>query len=634
MQRLFKVLKQNFHLFFLSFLTVMICLNPGVQAIASPVAPSDSIRIYDSLVRQFKVANNPLALKYSRDALKLAVNSGSEADLALAYKMLGIAFFQTQKDSSYFYYDLAARKADQAGLEDQKAIILYNMAALHNSSNFYTRAITLLDSSIRLAQLHRDYRGISNANNLLGLIKINIHNIESARTHFNTALNLAREHNLYEQMGVALSNLSRSIFEPDPVKSLAFQREALGYLQKVSGTQEEMATILINIGNRFTNPDSALFYYKSAIALAENAHLPRIMIGAYNNMTYSYMDKKDLAAAEHCVRDLAIPIALEADNPDWLCSLYDTYSDVCEAKGDIKMALSMQRKSHKERVRDYRQKAADQVRLLSAQLDLQNKELIIQAEEKKILMQQNQLQRMELVLAIVALLAFVAIFSIFFMQHRNKVRFQKEKIESARRLIEMEETEKGRTARELHDLTGQLVLGISGMIENLDFAEPDLKIEINGRIKDLGASIRRISHRMNRAMFEHFTFSELLTGLCNDYKKLVKLDVQLTLPDNLPELPNELVLHFYRIVQELLTNAGKYAAQGLIEISVGVSNQKLSLEYKDTGPGFASDDKSRLGMGLKNIFERVKLVNGQVELDSSPGNGTRWSFSFPVSTSK
>jgi two-component system NarL family sensor kinase len=135
-------------------------------------------------------------------------------------------------------------------------------------------------------------------------------------------------------------------------------------------------------------------------------------------------------------------------------------------------------------------------------------------------------------------------------------------------------------------------------------------------------------------MFEHFTFPELITGLCNDYQKLVKLNIRLTLPDNLPELPNELVLHFYRIVQELLTNAGKYAAQGQIEVSVDFSNQKLSLEYKDNGPGFSTDDKSRLGMGLKNIFERVKLVNGQADLDSSPGKGTRWSFSFPVSASK
>jgi signal transduction histidine kinase len=508
---------------------------------------------------------------------------------------------------------------------------LYNLAALHNYSNYYTKAITLLDSSIRLAQLHQDYEGISNGYNMLGLIKINTHDYENARQHFLSALNVAREHALNEQIGVSLSNLARSEFEPDPQKSLAFQREALSYLKKARGTEEEMANILINIGNRFTRPDSAKYYYSAALALAEHANLPTITIGAYNNLAYVYIDLGDLKSAEACVRDYAIPVAVAANDHGWLSSLYDTYADVCEAKGDLKMALAMQKKALKERVTDYRQKAADQVRLLSAQLDLQNKELTIQNEERKILRQQNQLQRTELILTIVALVAIIAVFSIFFLQHRNKVRAHQEKIESARKIIEMEESEKGRTARELHDLTGQLVLGISGMIENIDFPEPDLKTEINQRIKELGTSIRRISHRMNRAMIEHFTFSEMIDGLCKDYQKLVGLDISLVVPDTLPELPNDLVLHFYRILQELLTNAGKYARESQIKINIVPEPHGLSLLYEDNGPGFKEKIEGGKGMGMSNVYERVKLMNGTAQVNSEPGKGIRWHIYFPVS---
>jgi signal transduction histidine kinase len=198
----------------------------------------------------------------------------------------------------------------------------------------------------------------------------------------------------------------------------------------------------------------------------------------------------------------------------------------------------------------------------------------------------------------------------------------------------MEEGEKGRTARELHDLTGQLVLGISGMIENIEFPEPELKQEINFRIKDLGSSIRRISHRMSRAMIEHFTFEEMIEGLCKDYQKLVGLRIKLSMQEKLPELPNELVLHFYRILQELLTNAGKYARESEVFVDISRQPNGISLTYSDNGPGLKEGTDISKGMGMRNIHERVKLVNGLATIDSEPGKGIKWNIFFPVSNSK
>lgn len=613
------------------------CIVAGATGGSPPrksVTVADSIQILDSLVNLKKVADNEESIRLARMAIRIAAMQDNPEFRIAAYKMMGIACFQHQKDSSYYYYNRALKLAQETGLEEPLIIILYNLAWLHVVSNYYARAVSLLDSSIRLARVYSDYKGLSNATNMLGLIKINTHEYESAKQHFLIALEIAREHGYFDLMGVALGNLARSQFEPDPDKSMSLQRQALQYLQMVKGMEEEMANILINIGNRYSIPDSAITYYRAAIEIGESASLPIIIMGAYNNMAYSYLDKGDIDGAERCVRDHAIPIALKGEYHDWLSSLYDTYADVYEAKGDLKNALAIQKKAMKERVADYRQKATDQVRLISAQLDLQNMELAIQNEEKKVLMQRNQLQKAELGLAITAMLVILSVFTLIYLQHRNKVKFQTEKIASARRIIEMEESEKGRTARELHDLTGQLVLGISGMIENLDFPEPETKQQITDSIKDLGKSIRQISHRMNRAMLEHFTFSEMVTGLCRDYQKLVGLNIRLSIPEELPDLPNELVLHFYRILQELLTNAGKYAREGEVDIAVSFKNDGLTLGYVDQGPGFPEGSLGKKGMGLQNIFERVKLVNGKAEVFSKPGEGTRWELFFPLQVLK
>lgn len=588
--------------------------------------PGDSLKVLDSLVNINKVSNNPLAVQYAKRALAIARLMNSDEAFVIAYKSLGIAYFQNQKDSSYFYFSSALKLAEDTHLLKQKIIIIYNLAMLYKAASYYKTAIILLDSTIRLAESIKNYSVVSNAYVAIGNIKYGMNDYESAREMYESAFKVAENDSLYMQMGVANANLARKPFEKDTVKSIAILKQALGYLKKVKdgkGAEDEMANVLINIGLKYSNPDSALFYYKSALKLAVNANLPKILMGAYNSMAYCYLDKKDIQMAESCLKDYAIPVALQYKDNDWLSSLHDTYADVCIKLGDYKKAFEMQKKALNERVADNKQKASDQVRLLASLLDLKNKELTIQNEK-------NRLQRVKLWLAITLLLVIASIFVILILQQRNRVKLQKEQIGSARRIIEMEESEKGRIARELHDLTGQLVMGISGTIENIEFPEPEIKDQIKDRIQELGKSIRQISHRMNRAMIEHFTFSELITGLCEDVQRLSGMSIQLEVPEEFPDLPNELVLHFYRITQELLTNATKYARDSQVKIKIIAENGKLTLFYSDNGPGFIIGEKSRSSMGIMNIYERAKLIRGRAFVKSSPGKGTSWEIFFPL----
>ena len=130
-------------------------------------------------------------------------------------------------------------------------------------------------------------------------------------------------------------------------------------------------------------------------------------------------------------------------------------------------------------------------------------------------------------------------------------------------------------------------------------------------------------------MIEHFTFNELILGLCEDIGKLSDMKVDLAIPDEIPALSNETVLHFYRIVQELLTNAGKYAKNSRITINISIERGKLRLFYTDNGAGFHYSPKEKTGMGILNIFERAKLVGGEARLLTAPGKGTTWEITFP-----
>jgi signal transduction histidine kinase len=592
----------------------------------------DSIATLDSLVNLYKSTDPPLAIHYAMNAMKVARITNSPEEMTSAYMLMAMVHFNKKKDSSFYYNNLALTIADSAGLTAKMVPILYNIAMIHSAAHDFKQAITLLDSSVALAQVVNDPMGMARGYNELGNIKVIIHDSLSlidAQKMYTIALEIATKANLKLQQSVALGSLAR--LDSDVKSAISKLKIAMGLLKGIRGAEEEMARFLINIGDRYYNvPDSAIYYNLAAIQLCSEGSAPDIIMAAYNNLAYNYLDKRNYVKAEEYLKNHAIPLAEKEGNDDWLSSLNDTYADILAAKGDFANAFKKQKLALQKRNEANIQFGTEQLRLISALLDLKNKELIIQNEQRELLVQKNRIQNMELWLIGLVLLVVSSILFTYLLQQRNKTKLHQEQMASARKLIEMEEGEKGRTARELHDITGQLVMGINSEIENLDLSDLQGKEALQNNIRALGASIRRISHRMNRAMIEHLTFPELIESLCEDVQRFSGLKVKLEMPDPFPELPQEAILHLYRIVQEMLTNASKYALNSDVKITLTTTVNLLTLDYTDNGPGFEKKEKNLSGMGLMNIFERVKLIGGKAIVNSSPGNGTTWNISVPL----
>jgi len=600
----------------------------------TPIDPSkltflkDSIKKLDSLVQVTMISNPVLCMKNAQKALAYARRLKTAEDLVHGYSLMGQAFYKKDKDSSFVYFNKALNLADSAKIDAPKPFLLYNCAMIYYVAKNFKTAMEKMVSCIKLAGPQKDYTTMARAYNVLGNINNDIKNKDDAQKMYDSAYKIAVRHSIPIQIGLSLGNLAR--FEKDPVKAFKLEKEAIRYLIKSKGSEEGLAKIYINMGFRATNPDTALFYFRKALKLTRNNNMPEVEVLAYNNMVYSYLDKGNIKGAEECLIDHAIPLAQKEKNDDWMATLCDSYAEVLVRKGDFKAAAQWQKMAMVKRVSADKSQASEQVRLLGVLLDLKSKELTIQDKQKEILVQQNRLQKTRLGLTITIFMIIGFVFIILWLQQRNRVKLQVQQIQSAKRIIEMEENEKAKIARELHDITGQLVLGITGEIENLDLPDTKVKEEIKSKIKDLGKSIRLISHRMNKAMLEHFTFEELIIGQCEDIKKVVGLKIQLEMPEEPVMLSEEVVLHSYRIVQELITNAGKYARDSYVNIAFQKTASELIINYSDNGPGFDSSLIEKKGMGLMNIFERAKLLNGSAQVTSSPGDGTSWKIKFPL----
>jgi len=588
----------------------------------------DSINILDSLVNTTKESNLSKTFLYAKQALALGKRDKDPEALARAYILMGIAYTKKRNDSSYFYYSEALRFIEKSGLPGLKPSLFYNFSTLYNAAHDYKSMEVLLDSAIRLAAKESNYFVLSNAYNSLGNLKYELHDDPGAKCMFDSSYTISARKGLFEQMGISLGNLA--LFEPNIQKSVQIQKQAIGLLQKSKGSEEAIAMILVNIGLRQISPDSAIKYFKLALNDIGSAGSDEVKIGAFNNLAYSYLDKKDFYNAKICLIAEAIPLAEKDSNFDWMSTLYDSYADVLKTQGNLVDGLIYEKKAFKYRQEADKIQASDQVRLLGVLLEVKNKELTIQAYQQENQNKDNRIQKIKLFFVSFLFLTGAVVFILLLIAQRNKLKLQKQLVTSAKKIIDAEENLKGRIASELHDMITPMYSQLLQQIETTDISGDELKEDLHTKLSVLANRIRQISHRMNKVFIEQVTFFELVRGACDDMQYMTDIPIKLEISEETIELTSETATHSFRIIQELLSNAVKYVKEGTINLSVSVALENLYIIYKDHGPGFDAYKSPNNGIGVMNIMERAKLIGGEATLTTAPGHGTHWRICIPL----
>ena len=623
--------------YFRVIVVILILINSGCRKHGQTLNScnhQDTIELFDSLrkldfkVELFKVINPKLAIVYAKKELLLSKQFKNKKGLVIANLSLGVAYHSSRKDSSFYYFNVANKLTEEGRLHFLKPPIIYNIASLYSSSSDYKNAVLLFDSAIMLGVKYSAFIVASNAENSLGLILKIMQDTASSRKALNKAYKIAFEHNLNIQMGNASANLA--IMEKSNSSRLIKLKHTLPYYVQSEGAEDLVAEVLINIGNYQQNPDSALTYYYNALTIADKGDIKDLKMGIYNDMAYSYLDKGETKLAEDCIIKHALPLAQEIHNADWTATLFDTYADVCLANHNYKKAYANEQHAFISRKTADSIKNSSQVRLLIAMLDSKNMETKIQEDEHKIESQQNYQQRVETSITITLFVLVVLLFFIITIRNHFRLLLQSEKIYSARKIISIEETVKGNLGRDLHDTSGHLIQGIAGQIAEINFADPSEQQRIETRIKEMRDSIRRLSHRNNSVLLNNFPPEELITSLCEDMQTITGIKLQYELIGVPPLLHENIVLHLYRILQELLTNASKHSNGAKIHLNVIFTARKIVCQYKDNGPGFNIRELPKTSIGVYNIQERIKLLGGTSILSTAPREGVSWEISLPI----
>lgn len=618
-------------LLYVLVLSLVSCDHTGpphfANALPRNISVGDTLKKLDSLVKAKKYSQKNEALAYARTAIEISRGSGDTLNLVLAHKIMGNAFNQYNVDSTYHYYYRALRLAEKAKVLDSFPQVIYNIAILYFRAFDYKNTIILLDSAIKMGMTGGKWDIVADAYNILGNVYMNIGLNPEAMNIYRKAADLSKQKKLYPQFGTSLANQSH--YETIPQKAILQYKEAIRNLLKQPGFEPEISQILCNIGLLMVNPDSAITYYNKAIEIANQSGSKDLLISTYNNLSYSYMDKGDIRTAESVIREKAIPQAQADSNYDLLATLYDTYADIQQVRGNYSKALKYQKLALEYRTRADQKIAGEQVRLLSALLEAKNKELMISNQGMELQLQRSLKNQYRTISLFTGIIIIGLILAFFWYRQHTRFKIQKVRLDSARRIIDAGENEKTEMGRELHDISTQLSMGLRRIVDDLPFTEEAYREQLHAEIESVRLTIRDLSHRMHSVTAGASTLPGLIIPYCEEIRKQGSVNLDYALGPEIPELSQHMVLHCFRIVQELLSNAGRHASGSTVELDIYWSGI-LFINYTDNGPGF--EPKGVAGtMGLLNIQDRIVLLGGKYKLNTSPGQGTSWEITIPSS---
>jgi signal transduction histidine kinase len=199
--------------------------------------------------------------------------------------------------------------------------------------------------------------------------------------------------------------------------------------------------------------------------------------------------------------------------------------------------------------------------------------------------------------------------------------------DAVRRVVEAQEVERARLARELHDETGQaltsILLGLKTLEERVDSEEGGAAVaELRDLVVKTLQDVRRLAVELRPAALDDFGLVPALERLRDTVSEQSGVSVDLRSQLGKERLPAETETALYRIVQEALTNILKHASATRVTVRLSRDERSVSLVVQDDGRGFDPESVRQGGLGLIGMRERVALLGGRLTVESSEGAGT------------
>lgn len=592
----------------------------------------------------------------------------------------GNHFSNNNIDSALYYDHLAEQEAIKTHQDSILTHIYYNLSSdykLKKNEKLYNKYFKKAYSSAIQ----------SNNNNIILLCKISLgdqelqaSNLSKALSLYQESIKIAKENNIKLYLPYIKVKIARLYYQKnDTLKGLLENKSAIPLAKLYN--KETLLSLYNNIGQFYieNNFDSATYYFKEGLKIINEFKTFYYKTVYYNNLGFTYLSHKKYDSAYYFLTE-ARKYAIQNNQTKSLYYSYYYLGQLYEKQHQYLKAIENYEKMflyEKEHEVDSRQKTivyrsmaalyanlkqydkayafqqkhqilkdsifnidkTNEFNKIRTEYEVENKNQQIEllTTEKEV----EALRKRQLLYASIGIFIPLLLLILFYrnrvksqrlLQEKEQQRYEAEKrrmekenqLEHANALIEGQDQERNRIAKEIHDGVGAQLAGLK---LNLEQTNQRLQNEnLTGITHDLEQAfteLRSISHNLSTNYLKEKNLDVLLLDLKAQHEKNHSFTVGLYIfpPDLLGKLNTTDKHHIYRMVQELLNNTHKHAAATQVHLSFTQHEDGLNLLYEDNGKGFDAASVAK-GIGLHNIQERVKALNGTVTIDSQPQQGT------------
>ena len=210
----------------------------------------------------------------------------------------------------------------------------------------------------------------------------------------------------------------------------------------------------------------------------------------------------------------------------------------------------------------------------------------------------------------------------------------------SRRLIVAQEQERARIARELHDDLSQMMALLQIGLTKFEQDMPRLSSQARQQLHDLvevstevSSSLHDLSHQLHPSKLDVLGLTACIGSFCREFSQRHKLEVRFVHRNIQGEIPKDVSLCLFRIIEEALQNVVKHSGAGDAKVELSGHANRIDLCVSDHGAGFTLESvKGETGLGLISMRERVRLVEGHLSVESEPSHGTQIHVRIPLSS--
>jgi signal transduction histidine kinase len=571
----------------------------------------------------------------------VTTNSFNLQQLSTAYNQIGIYHvYMGHYDSTevYFLKALAIRKQlnDSVGI----GASLNNLGNVVMSKGDYDKSVGYFIKALKIREQINDSAGIASTTNNLGMIYYKQKKFDIAINYYQKALAINQHKNVKDKEVLILLNLGNIYDEMLQLDSSVYYYQIAIDKAKEIGDLRIIAMAYGNMGvtqHQLKNYDLAEKYMRKALKIrTESADIEGQAI-LYNNLATLFVATKKYSEAVTYFNkslELSNQIGYLETSRDNYLGLADAYENLHQ----FKEAFFAHQQYNVIKDSMLNEATNEQIALLNTQYDTEKKEKEIAAQQLEISAQQLQVkQRNYLLIALGLLVLFIAIAGrfIYRAQKQKQLQLQEENLlkdEIAQVNLQNKLHEERLTiSGNLNDDIGSQLTFIISSIDNMQHLFKSVDEKLNSKLTDISNFSRTTITQLRDTIWalnkDEISFDDLKSRLYN-YIETAKLAQEQTAFNFNVELENNFYLNsiqgvsIYRIVQEAINNAMKYAAATNVSLNITETVSSVLLKITDDGLGFNLAE-IKMGNGLENMRNRASTINAKFILNSTPEKGTK-----------